>query len=242
MPPRAKKAARPIAARGLFRVGQIVELDASGFGPGALLQTGERGTVVAPGRVNGVGAVEYKVLWHKDGVESGMVQDRLRMYTHPMDKPGRATGAFSTMEALRTVLQEEQPHAMAEVLRELEGARMAAEDWRGQWRSSVEGTSKYYVMAAAFSAAACDRQDSDNFWMRSDDLSDSDDLSGSDELSDSDDSSDSADLARQPGASAVRQESGSHEMARAARFARGLRAPEGELPAVDRDLLGGSCR
>ena len=38
-----------------------------------------------------------------------------------------------------------------------------------------------------------------------------------------------ADLARQPGASAVRQESGSHEMTRAARFARGLRAPEGEL-------------
>ena len=87
--------------------------------------------MIAPGRVNEFRAMVYGVLWHKDGREHDMVEDRLRVFTHPMDKPGRAKGAFATMEALRTVLQEEQPHAMLEVLRELEQARMAAEDWRG---------------------------------------------------------------------------------------------------------------
>lgn len=114
-----------------YNVGQIVELDATGFGPGALLRTGDRGTVIAPGRVDEFRAMVYGVLWHKDGREHDMVEDRLRIFTHPMDKPGRAKGALATMEALRAVLQEEQPRAISEVLRELERARMTAEDWRG---------------------------------------------------------------------------------------------------------------
>ena len=39
--------------------------------------------------------------------------------------------AFATVEALRIVLREEQPPAMAEVLRDMERARMTAEDCRG---------------------------------------------------------------------------------------------------------------
>ena len=39
--------------------------------------------------------------------------------------------AFATVEALRIVLREEQPPAMAEVLHDMERARMTAEDCRG---------------------------------------------------------------------------------------------------------------
>ena len=39
--------------------------------------------------------------------------------------------AVETMQALRAVLQEEETHAMEEVRRELERARMTAEDLRG---------------------------------------------------------------------------------------------------------------
>ncbi len=42
---------------------------------------------------------------------------------------------FLTMEALRAVLQHEQPAALAEVLRDMERARMTAEDWRGAMES-----------------------------------------------------------------------------------------------------------
>ena len=38
---------------------------------------------------------------------------------------------FLNMEALRVVLQEEQPAALSEALRDMERARMMAEDWRG---------------------------------------------------------------------------------------------------------------
>ena len=41
------------------------------------------------------------------------------------------SNAFATVEALRIVLREEQPPAMAEVLRDMERARMTAEDYRG---------------------------------------------------------------------------------------------------------------
>ncbi len=60
-----------------------------------------------------------------------MFAEALRIYVNPMDAPGRAKGAFETMTALEIVLQKEHPHAMDEVLRELERARMSAEDWRG---------------------------------------------------------------------------------------------------------------
>ena len=48
---------------------------------------------------------------------------------------GGETDAFLTTEALRVVLQEEQPAALSEVLREMERARMMAEDWRGAMES-----------------------------------------------------------------------------------------------------------
>ncbi len=42
---------------------------------------------------------------------------------------------FLNMEALRVVLQEEQPAALSEALRDMERARMMAEDWRGAMES-----------------------------------------------------------------------------------------------------------
>ena len=48
---------------------------------------------------------------------------------------GGETDAFLTTEALRVVLQEEQPAALSEVLRDMERARMMAEDWRGAMES-----------------------------------------------------------------------------------------------------------
>ena len=41
------------------------------------------------------------------------------------------SNAFATVEALRVVLREEQPAAMADVLLDMERARMTAEDYRG---------------------------------------------------------------------------------------------------------------
>ena len=52
------------------------------------------------------------------------------------------SNAFATVEALRIVLREEQPPAMAEVLRDMERARMTAEDYRGSiLREEDEDTS-----------------------------------------------------------------------------------------------------
>ncbi len=48
----------------------------------------------------------------------------------PDGRAWRASGAFETMEALRVVLQEEQTHAMSDVLVQLERARMEREDFR----------------------------------------------------------------------------------------------------------------
>ena len=58
-----------------------------------------------------------------------MEASRLRVYVGPMDAPGRAKGSFETMEALRAVLKEGKSHMMEEVRRELERARMKAEDY-----------------------------------------------------------------------------------------------------------------
>ena len=77
-----------------FTVGQIVELDAWGFGEGALLQTGDRGTVVVGGRMNEFGAMAARVLWHRIGREADMVEHRLRVCTHLVDAPGRSHGTL----------------------------------------------------------------------------------------------------------------------------------------------------
>ena len=112
-----------------FNVGQIVQLDAWGFGQGALLQTGDRGTVVVRGHLNEFDAYAPNVLWHKNGITAIMSEDRLSVYTNPADAPGRSHGVLSTMQALRIVMREEQPHAMEEGLRDVERARMMAEDF-----------------------------------------------------------------------------------------------------------------
>ena len=52
-------------------------------------------------------------------------------------------GAFRTVEALRVVLSEARDPAMEEVVRNLERARMTAEDLRGA-AFSTYGTSEYY--------------------------------------------------------------------------------------------------
>ena len=114
-----------------FGIGQIVELDATGFLPGVALQTGDRGTIVSSARVNEFDELEVKVLWHKNSRESWMCQFRLRIYTYPMDPPGRSQGAGATVRALAKVIDVELPHAMEEVTRDLERARMTAEDLRG---------------------------------------------------------------------------------------------------------------
>ena len=118
-----------------FRIGQIIELDAMGFGAGALLRDGDRGTVLTEAMMNSFGNLEHKILWHRIGKETTMVQERLRLFEDPMDRPGRDKDAFTTMQALSVILREEQPHALSEVLREMERARMTAEDWRGKLES-----------------------------------------------------------------------------------------------------------
>ena len=118
-----------------FNVGQIVEM-VEYFGCAGLPQAGDRGTVVVRGHLNEFNVYAPKVLWHKNGEELVVREDLLSIYTNPADALGRPQGAYNSMQALRIVLCEEQPHAMEEVLRDLDRARMVAEyfldrDFRG---------------------------------------------------------------------------------------------------------------
>ena len=114
-----------------LRLGQIVELDASGFSPPATLQTGDRGTIISGVSLNEFDNEQIKVLWHKNGRELWMVKGRLRLYTYPMMKPlGRSHGAGDTVRALAKVIDVELPHALQDVMRDLERARMENEDLR----------------------------------------------------------------------------------------------------------------
>ena len=109
-------------------VGQTVEVDAPGIHSEAGLQTGDRGTLGRKTSRNQPGIMEAPILWHKNQTESTAPVDSLRVHLKPMDAPGRAKGSFGTMTALRVVLQEEQPHAIEELTRDLERARMEIED------------------------------------------------------------------------------------------------------------------
>ncbi len=122
-----------------FRIGQVVELDAAGLDQEALLQTGDRGTVIKEAVLNEVGALEARILWHRGLRESRVVIDRLRLYVNPMDVPRRAQGSFETMQALRVVLQEEEGYAMEKVRRDFERACMSAEDLRGAMIARYDG-------------------------------------------------------------------------------------------------------
>ena len=73
------------------------------------------------------------VLWHKYGSTTSTFSDQLVLYVNPShgeDAPGRSAGAHRTWAALKVVMNAEQPHAMEEMQRDLERARMTAEDLR----------------------------------------------------------------------------------------------------------------
>ena len=88
----------------VFSIGQIVDLNATGFVDSPLL-TGDRGTIIATSLPHREGV---RVSWHRTGLETPMSVWRLRVYVNPMDAPGRAQGSNETMQALRVVLQEEE--------------------------------------------------------------------------------------------------------------------------------------
>ena len=69
-------------------------------------------------------------MWHESGITTGYFCDALVLYVNPLDAPGRSAGAHRTWAALKVVMNAEQPHAMEEMQRDLERARMEREDLR----------------------------------------------------------------------------------------------------------------
>ena len=125
-----------------FSIGQTVEvsdpngLDGCGYGGYMYL---DRGTVI-----NTFGYALVKIKMHKTRLHYTNTlyayADCLRLYVNPLDVPGRNKRSYETMQALSIVLQEETPHAMQDVCRELERARMTAEDYsEGNSRMSPDG-------------------------------------------------------------------------------------------------------
>ena len=124
-----------------FSIGQTVEvsdpngLDGCGYGGYMYL---DRGTVI-----HTIGKSLVKLNMHKTRLHYSNTlyawADCLRLYV-PLDAPGRNKRSYETMQALSIVLQEETPHAMQDVCRELERARMTAEDYsEGNSRMSPNG-------------------------------------------------------------------------------------------------------
>ena len=117
-----------------FSIGQIVEL----FDSIGLYKVGDRGTVIEM-----IGYQTVKISMHKTCLQTHIMYVKahcLRHYVNPLDVPGRNKRSYETMQALSIVLQEETPHAMQDVCRELERARMTAEDYsEGNSRMSPNG-------------------------------------------------------------------------------------------------------
>lgn len=90
---------------------------------------------------NRAGGGRVDVLWHQSGITTSYFCDRLVLYVNPMDAQGRSAGAHWTWAALDIVLDQERPHAMGEMQRDLERARMTAQDLRkatiSPYRNSV---------------------------------------------------------------------------------------------------------
>ena len=103
-------------------IGSIVAHD---HDPSATLSS--KGTVVSPPWVTPEGD-RVNVIWHDSGVTSPSFVDVLVLYVDPLNTPGRSKGARETWAALKLVLNVEQPHAMEEMQRDLERARMERED------------------------------------------------------------------------------------------------------------------
>ncbi len=124
-----------------FSIGQIVEVsDPNGlkdYGYGGYMYL-DRGTVI-----DTVGYHTVKLSMHKTRQHDYIFYasaDCLRLYVNPLDAPGRNKRSYETMQALSIVLREETPHAMQDVCRELERARMTAEDYsEGNSRMSPDG-------------------------------------------------------------------------------------------------------
>ena len=121
-----------------FSIGQIVEVsDPNGlkdYGYGGYMYL-DRGTVI-----DTIGQHSVKISMHKTRHNRHILYDSVdhfRLYVNPLDAPGRNKRSYETMQALSIVLQEETPHAMQDVCRELERARMTAEDYS-------EGNSRMY--------------------------------------------------------------------------------------------------
>jgi len=119
-----------------FGIGQIVEVDAPyQVRPLSLrkLRNGDRGTIVEVFDND-----LFAILWHKNGRKSELAGYELRLCTDPMDAPGRSKGAGDTVRALAAVINVELPHVLEDVTRDLERARMTAEDFR-QGNGPCEG-------------------------------------------------------------------------------------------------------
>ena len=72
-----------------FNVGQVVKLDASGFGTGSQLQHGDLGTILSQGVVNEFEHIAYRIKWHRAEISASMVEERLEFYAHAVDRDTR---------------------------------------------------------------------------------------------------------------------------------------------------------
>ena len=70
------------------------------------------------------GGTYVSVLWHRIEQTYDIPVDMLSRYQNPMDAPDRSKDAFDTVRVLSTVIDVELPHALQDVTRDLERARM----------------------------------------------------------------------------------------------------------------------
>ena len=84
------------------------------------------------------------LLSHKDGNNHRLSSRYLEEVRHIPEPAGRPRANFNTMQALRTVLQEEEPTALPDVKLDLERARMERGDFRqGNAPAEARRTSRY---------------------------------------------------------------------------------------------------
>ena len=110
-----------------YRIGQIVEVT----DPWGHVLKGDLGTVVSkPYRFIDGAPWMVDVLPHRLDGRFCVPIPNIRLYDNPMDRPNRSAGAGQTIRALSTVINQTLPHALEEVTRDLERARMEKEDLR----------------------------------------------------------------------------------------------------------------
>ena len=72
-----------------FDIGQVVKLDADGFGAGAQLQHGDLGTILSRGEINEFNHIAYSIKWHRADIISSMVEERLQFDARASDHDTR---------------------------------------------------------------------------------------------------------------------------------------------------------